>query len=440
MRGKRLSNIFLGFISVITILTGALLGETNKAGLSFAAGEAKSFDPDQYLGEGQQIIRIATWYSDSNIKNLKAFLANKFPDYIFEFEYVDKSNYEPIIDAKLSYKGAPDILYMDQEMVKKHATTRYILNVTDLGEDFTDEAKEAFGYGNEVYAIPNTSQFECIYYNKELFKNKGVNVPYSFETFIGSCDLLRIVKGIKPVAVSLKDPYTLANSALGIAAADYFATDRGAGFGGRLQYGRTTFVEELLPYMDDWEEYLYHEIFTNDMYTMDKRTAVDEFVSEKAAMIIGGPETYNAIIEQRHDMDIGTLPFFGTKGARKAIIGGCDVGFAVNANSRNPDAAIEVARALTTYEGQQALWMDRQGSKTYLKNVNFVNIDVYDGIQDCYDEDLVFSPWMDWGMELNRPIHFQFGRELQRVLLKRTDMNKALSSVDAMVYEILREE
>jgi multiple sugar transport system substrate-binding protein len=447
MKTKRVRNIFLSVVSAITVVTGALGGVIpTKASLSFGAapkqekvvllGAESLLNPD---GDNT-VIRIGTWYSERDLKNLKAYLAKQFPNYVFEFEYIDRSNYESIMDAKLSYKGAPDILYVDQEMAEKHAATGYIENVTDITEKFSPKAKLAFGYGNAVYAVPNTSQFECIYYNKEMFESKGAKVPTDLNTFIGACDYFRVVRNIRPLAASLKDPYNFANSAFALVAADYLYTDRGKGFGGRLQYGRTTFKDEILPYMNAWEELIYHDILTPDMYTIDGLTAIEDFCDARAAMIVGGPEIYNAIIERKPDMQIGTIPFYGTQENTCAMIGGCDLGFALNKNSMNYNQAKTVLASLARPDGQEALWKDRPGSQTYLEDVSFEVSDVYKGIEKCYKNDLAFTPWMDWGMDLNKPVHYKFGRELQKVLLRRETLTEAFVNVDDLVDEILHED
>ena len=450
MKGKRLRNIFISVIFLIILITGALSEKTfSEADLVFAASEEEKADIkvvkeikglEGILEQDRTIIRIASWYQECDLASLQAYLARQFPEYTFEYVYIDKSNYEPIIDAQLSYNGAPDIIFMDQEMVEKHARTRYIANVTDITVGFTEEAKRSFDYGNAIYAMPNTSQFECIYYNKDLFREKGVIVPYSFDTFIGSCDNLRIVKKITPLAVSLKNPYALSNSVLAVVSADYFCTDRGSGFGGRLQYGRTTFTEECGPFMDEWEMLVEHKILTKEMYTIDNMTALEEFASGKAAMIIGGPETYNAIIRMRPDMNMGTLPFFGKRGRLKSMIGGCDVGLALNANSERYNEAKKVLTSLSSPAGQYALWQDRPGSQTYLKYTQFENSSVYAGLTECREQGLIFSPWMDWGFDLNGPIHYQLGTELQKVVLGKQTTEQALSKVDKRVNEILRPE
>ncbi len=439
---RRLKSIFLAVVFLITSICGLpAKGDLSGAGRCFAASEeVQEKEPASDPVHGEDVhIRIATWYHGYDLTYLEAYLAEQFPEYIFEYVYIDKSNYEPIIDSQLSYRGAPDIIFMDQEMVQKHAATGYICNLSDICGPFGEEAWKAFGYGNAIYAVPDTSQFECIYYNKDLFADKGVDVPYSFYSFLGSCDRLREDCGIKPLSVSLKNPYALSNSALAVMAADYMSVDRGSGFGGRLQYGRTNFTIELSPFIGDWEELLDHEIFTKDMYTIDSRTAVDEFAGGESAMIAGGPETYNAIIRQNPDMNIGTIPFYGTRGRLKAMIGGCDVGFAVNKNALHKEEATEVLKSLTTLKGQRALWKDRPGSQTYLRDTEFVNSEVYDGLTECMEKGLVFSPWMDWGRELNGPIHYMLGVELQKVLLKEQTTGEAFNNVDKAVYRILRE-
>ncbi len=447
MKSKRLRSIFISIVFLLSFIMGALFEKFSQAGLVFAASsddetvkEDVTKDMDYILGQGKTLIRIASWYQEYDLVNLKAYLANKFPDYSFEFVYVDKSNYESIMDAQLSYNGAPDIIYMDQEMVEKHAITRYIADVTDICEGFSDIAKKSFDYGNRVYALPNTAQFECIYYNKDIFEKNEIKTPNSFQSFLETCDKLRVEKKIRPVSLSLKEPLTLTDTALAIVAGNYFSTDRGRGFGGRLQYGRTTFSEELAPYFKDWQDLIQHKIITKDMYTTDQRTTIEKFAYGEAAMTVGGPETYNAIVRLNPDIEMGTLPFYSKTGKTKALIGGCDVGLALNANTIKMDEARKVLESLATKEGQQALWRDRPGSQTYLKGTQFENSEVYNGIKECITQELVYLPWSEWGIELNRPIRYQLGKELQQVVRGKQSIAKALSNVDKKVEDILRKD
>ena len=433
----------------MAILTSALGGPIcNGASRCYAAQEdgapetTASFQkPAKTVFEDSQTktIRIATWYNEYDLGHLKAYLASTFPDYVFEYEYIDKSNYEPIMDDKLSFKGAPDILFVDQEMARKHAITGYIADITDVCQDFVPKAKVQFGYGNSVYAVPNTSQFICIYYNKEMFEEYGVRLPTDLDSFISVCDYLRLVKGMKPLSISFKNPYDVCDLFLAYMAADYFNTDRGAGFGGRLQYGRTTFTEELTPFIDDWEKLISHKIIDRKMYTLDKKNSIEEFAAGECAMICGGPDTYNAIIRLNPDIKVGTMPFYGSSGKKRAIIGGCDCGFAVNKFSMNFTEAKEVVASLGTFKGQLALWRDRPGSQTYLKDTTFVNDDAFDGIKGVLYENLTYIPWMEWGDELNREPRRRLGLELQKAILGNQSYEEVLENVDNVVSQILED-
>ena len=441
MKSKRLRSIFISIGFLLSLTLGALFENFSQAGLVFAASSDTDMkDMDHLLSNGTTLIRIASWYREYDLSNLKAYLTDQFPDYSFEFVYIDKSNYESIMDAQLSYNGAPDIIYMDQEMVEKHAITRYIADVSDLCMDFSDTAKRSFDYGDKVYAVPNTAQFECIYYNKDIFEENDIKTPYSFQSFLETCDKLRVEKKIRPFSLSLKDPITLTDTALAVVAGNYLVTDRGSGFGGRLQYGRTTFSEELAPCFKDWQDLIQHKILTKDMYTTDNRTTIEKFAYGEAAMTIGGPETYNAIIRLNPDINMGTLPFFSRTGKMKVVLGGCDVGLALSASTIKKDEARKVLSSLATKEGQEALWKDRPGSQTYLKGTEFKNSEVYDGITECIAQGLAFLPWNDWGTELNRPIRYQLGKELQQVVRGRQSTAKALANVDRKVEEILRKD
>lgn len=445
MRGIKLRNIFVSFFSIAAVLLSVVCGPAREGtSRCFAAQEEKTESPsleaDRKVilpADEHTNIRIATWYDEYNLQHLKAYLAKEFPNYDFEFVFIGKSNYEPIMDDQLSFKGAPDILYVDQEMTRKHAITGYFADVTEEAQQFSPEAKVKFGYGNRVYAVPNTSQYLCIFYNKKIFERYDLNIPTDMDSFISVCDYIRLVKGMKPLSVSLKNMYDVSDLFLGVIASSYLTTDRGEGFGGRLQYGRTTFTNEFSDYLDDWNKLIAHNVLNKKMYTLDKQNAIEEFAGEECAMICGGPDTFNAITRINPDIEIGTMPFFGSRGKKKAIIGGCDCGFAVNKNSIYLDQAKEVVAALGSFSGQMALWKDRPGSQTYLKDTAFVNDDAFGGIEEMIVSGQSFTPWMDWGDDLNREPRRRLGIELQKALLGEQPVKAALKSVDIVVEEIL---
>ena len=124
---------------------------------------------------------------------------------------------------------------------------------------------------------------------------------------------------------------------------------------------------------------------------------------------------------------------------RAVLIGGCNCGFAVNSFTPNKQMAMDVVGKIATVDGQRALWSDRQGSQTYLKNVVFDNPEEFDEIRSLTSTDRVVMPWNEWGSHSSQ-IYEVFGRELQKVVLGEQSVEVAFWVIDDEVKQILRED
>lgn len=321
MKISKITNIFVGMISTLMIVAGALNGcgqaanpaESAPSEASGNSQEAVSGEvsvPEQAIGRpaegtsvagpGEKItIRIASWYQESYLTNLKKYLSEEFPEYSFDFLYLEKNNYEALMDDQLACKAAPDIVCVDPPMAKKHARSGYIMNLSDITSAFSEEGKEAFSYDGKVYAVPNTCNYECFFYNEELFEKEWKKVPSNYFEYIELCDYFRLEKGIKPIAAGFKDERLLANSGIIFPNAGYFTTIYGKTFGERLQFGKASFAAELYEDLSLWEVLLEHKILVPEMFLLDKRAAIEEFVTGKAAMIVGEPADYVQMLEQK---------------------------------------------------------------------------------------------------------------------------------------------
>ena len=137
MKISRIKNIFVGMITTLAVAAGALNGcgqaanpaESTPNASSEALQEAASdtTSREQTIGKptadestdigGEKItIRIASWYQESYLTNLKSYLSEEFPEYSFHFLYLEKNNYEALMDDQLACKAAPDIVCIDPPM------------------------------------------------------------------------------------------------------------------------------------------------------------------------------------------------------------------------------------------------------------------------------------------------------------------------------------
>ena len=440
MRNKKrrisIALFLTGILFIMNVLSGCgSIGESTGQFASESEGllltEGDFYDPSK-------VITITGWFETEYTQNLMAYLAEKYPEYIFEYQYISKSSYEEITDSKLASKYAADIIMVNPLMAKKHGKSGYLVNLTQYCEEFTDAARESFMYNGEIYAIPSTSEYQCTFYNRKIFENSGQKMPSSFAGYLDLCDYIRLQMGIKPVSIGLKDPERAADSAISYLISGYFASEKGKTFGTRLANGDASFAKELQPYLTKWREIVGRNVYTKEMCIMDSKAAIKEFANEESFMYVGSVEDYNRIIELNPNIRIGTVASFSERKGFPVIIGGCNSGFAVNTYTKNYEVATEIVANLATEEGQKVLWSDRMGSRTYLEGVSFDNPPTFDGLRPTLSAGRVFSPWNEWG-EYSSQIYSLFGEEMQRVIAGDRTIEVALKVIDDKVKTIQKQ-
>jgi multiple sugar transport system substrate-binding protein len=105
---------------------------------------------------------------------------------------------------------APDVMYEDTFKVKSDAAAGYLLPLdeyTDAWEDwdaFYDNAKEAgVGEDGKTYGIPMGTDTRALWYNKDLFAQAGLPVPWEPKTWQDVLDAAETVKAKVPDVVPL---------------------------------------------------------------------------------------------------------------------------------------------------------------------------------------------------------------------------------------------
>lgn len=443
MRTRKLKTILSCLLSLCVLGTGVLSGcgqsdvrsdEVAPNYEEYDSGVA-DFNEETALGE---LVTISGWLNPDCVKNLMAYLAKQFPDCKFNYRYISKGSYEYLMDSQLSSKTASDIVMLSPTMAKKHAKNRYIEDITNLCDDFDETGRTTFMYGNRIYAVPCTSDYLCVFYNKDLLKKTGRRIPVSFDEFLDLCDYVQENMGIKPMSAGFKDSEMVANSAMAMLGSSFFATEEGKNFGNRVAYGRARFKDDIRPYMGRWQDLLNHKVYTREMCIMDDTAAISEFAAGDSLMYQGVLYDYNRIKEANPDIRMGTMALSTELQGKTILIGGCNNGFGLNKNAKNKDLAVKVLKAIASEQGQRALWEDRQGSQTYLKDVRFDNPTEFDYIRPLTTTSHVMMPWTEWGAHSSE-IYKVLGQELQKVVLGDRSIEIAFQVIDDKVRQILTE-
>lgn len=409
-------------------LVGALLCASMTAGL--LAGTTTVF-----AGEGEKTkIRMTYWNSEDTVQALLDYLAENVPDVEIEYQFIDNSNYDTIVDTQLSAEEGPDIICESPGSALKHARLGYLEKLDDLGGKYSDAGTSVYSYDGSVYALPGISWFEGIYYNKTMFEENEIELPATFDEYIEVCKKFQ-EKDIIPLAVGLKSWEPMLKNSMAFVTAEYLSTEEGKAFGEKYRNGEATLDGTWNTYLEKWSEMIKEGVYTTDMTGIDHDQALEQFATGQAAMFCSGPWDLETIQSKNPDLVIDMMPFYGTEASDGWLIGGPGCGFAVNANSKNKEAAMKVVEALSTVEGQAALWENNQGGSSYLEGASFELPEVYAGASKALEAGNVYCPWNEWGTAA--PAHETYGTEMQSYLLEEQDLSTTLQNVDTAVAELL---
>ena len=366
-------------------------GSTDSASKTETKGEKTDSSSDKVT------IRMSYWNSEDTLD----YLAEAVPEVEIEYQFIDNSNYDTIIDTQLSAGEGPDIICESPGSALKHAKLGYLEALDDLAADYSTAGTSVYGYNGSTYALPGISWFEGIYYNKEIFEENNVELPKTFDEFLDVCTTFQNA-GVTPLAAGLKSWEPLLKSSMAFVTAEYLSTDG---------------------------------VYTADMTGIDHDQALEQFATGGSAMFCSGPWDYDAIMEKNPELQLDMMPFYGTKESAGWLICGPGCGFAANASSKNLDAVKKVLAAISTTDGQNALWQNNQGGSSYLNGVEFDLPEAYTSVAGALAAGNVYCPWNEWGSAAGA--HETYGTEMQSYLLGAQDLSTTLQTVDEVVSELL---
>ena len=167
-----------------------------------------------------------------------------------------------------------------------------------------------------VFGFTQGSSTAFIYYNKELFKEMGLEVPTNFDDFIAVCDKIK-AKGITPIGLAGQDPWNT-EFPFDWIYANQIAVKLGAGgYQKSLQDGSFSLDNpegiEVFKKIKKLSSYFQKGV-TNDSETSTQ----DLFAKKKVAMTLAG--SWNAALAERAGFAGAIFPPFGNKGAEQWVV------------------------------------------------------------------------------------------------------------------------
>ncbi|MFP8966439.1 ABC transporter substrate-binding protein [Pokkaliibacter sp. CJK22405] len=288
-------------------------------------------------------ISIESWRSDdANIWNdtiIPAF-EKKHPDIDVKFTPTPPTEYNSALQARLSAGSAGDLIACrpfdaSLELYKKGYLSK--LNGLPGLDEYSDVAKTAWQTddGSEQFCLPLASVIHGFIYNKEIFKELGLNVPKTESEFF---DVLKKIKDdgqYTPLVMGTADQWEAATMGFQNIGPNYWKGEEGRK---ALIDGSAKFTDE--PYVKTFDELAKWAPYMKRGYqSLKYADAQNLFSLGRGAIYPAGSwdiQTFN----QQADFEFGAFKPPVPDGQDSCYISDhTDIGMGINASSKHQEAA-----------------------------------------------------------------------------------------------------
>ena len=298
------------------------------------------------------VLEFWTWRTEDvefYDKVIAAF-QKKHPNITVKQTALKNTEYNTILTASLQGGGGPDVFmgraYGGLQVLANSGYLMALDNIIPELKDYSEPAKQGARSitDGKIYGLPALSQAIFCYYNKAVYKKLGLKVPATWAEFISNLETCK-KSGIVPLANGSKDGWTVETLLGGVGPNFYGAND----FFNAVVAGKTTFedlrfveavkkIGELRPYMP--------ELFAGVGYT----DIQGSFINEMSAHMIGGSYEAGTFRSQNPSLDFDAFPVPGVKAGTQYVTFYADMNWAVNAGTKNKEAALTFLKFLGSTE------------------------------------------------------------------------------------------
>lgn len=402
------------------IMVVSLLGSLIAACSSSSSGNAK---------DGQVTLKVLDWNgtnTQETEKMIKETVEKELPNVKLEFEYINwDTDFSSVMQTRIAGKQLPDII-----MIKGGDHPKYTDHLMDLSSeefmsDYPEDIRKALQIDGKDYAVPYTSNFQGVFYNKRIFTENNIEIPKTWDELIAVAETLQR-KGITPFTSHFKD-YQIGNSFNQFATIEVFS--KNPTWGNDLQKGEVSFAAspEFKTVFEHFED-LYN--YSNkDPFGLDFTGAAEMFAKEETAMWIIGTWSTAQVLKNNPDLDIGFFPTPATEEENTKIIMQPDHTFSASATTKHPEEVKQVLEIFATNKDMAKKYIDLVQTESLLP-------DVVSDVQATYVEDI--NKYKSLGaadanvgnVQIPWPYQEQAGSYISEMLLEKKTLDEALKATD----------
>ena len=309
-------------------------------------------------------VTVWSWRTEDQAAMQRIFDAfhAKNPDIEVKLQFTPDADYQNRLSTALRGGRGPDIAQLKAYGELQPLVQGGYLEALDGSvPELKDFPETALGGSRSVddgklYGVPYSTPVMGVFYNTDIFKAQGVEVPKTYDEFVATCEKLKKA-GILPIAAGGANG---SGWALEINAGVVGPTIFGPGFFDEMMTGKATFkdpryvkvlerIKALAPYYSD------------GFAAVDYTTATQQFIGGKAAMFFGGAWENGSFKAQNPKLNFSIFPFPADKSGEPVYSSSfSDGSYGLVSDSQNKEAATKVMRFIASAEFAQ-LFADELG-------------------------------------------------------------------------------
>ncbi|GLU88815.1 MULTISPECIES: extracellular solute-binding protein [Agromyces] len=383
-------------------------------------------------------LKVWSWRTEDVEAYNKIFdvFEEEHPGITVEFEAFQNTEYNQILTTGLAGSDGPDV-----PMVRAYGQLQPNVEAGQLepidgdvdGLDAIAPSVIAGAKGKadgKTYAVPLATQTLQMFYNKQIFKEQGLEVPTTWAEFIDVQEKL-LAAGITPMALGAKDDWILPIFADIVGSARY----GGSEFEQKVLSGETDFNDPdyvaSLGIITELQKYL-----TPDVVGVSYTDSQIQFTSGQAAQFPGGSFEIATFRNQAPDLEFGSYQVPVPDGAvldAPVSPAYADGNFAINAKSKNKEAALELLNWFATPEFGQ-LVADELNQFSAIPGVEYEDAVMKEAWANYEDGQAPYLLLVDfrYGEPLGTAV---LGTEVQKMFLGQTDAAGAAAALQTGISQ-----
>ena len=205
---KKLTTICFASTLVIASLSGCAPKENASSSSAPAASAAATTAP---ADNGKKVTLTVSHFmvekpKVETFKKLTESFTKANPNIAFDIQVQPVDKFAESMKMKIAAGDAPDIIFGRPAGMVEFTKAGNLLDITN--EPFTKKIDEKFipnvSYEGKVYGLPIDLMTNGVIYNKDIFKQNGIEIPKTYSDLVKASETLK-AKGIPAFAASWKD-------------------------------------------------------------------------------------------------------------------------------------------------------------------------------------------------------------------------------------------